>query len=749
MLPPPPMLPAANGHLSAGHVSHLVSGHGANVVAEHQTRGSNILVPKGSSVAEADSIILADGSILAPADTFIIGEDGTLMMSESSALLSDNNTSAMAAAGGCATGPVFTTPHGNILTTAHLGALGTTRTEEAGAALAAGAATAAVCMPEAGAVLSDVGTNAAASEVLSTTSIPQFTTAEAGDIEAGDNGDGDIEAGIVEVKKVFVNVNKLSRNDPRREKLRMKELDDSETDSDMEEMDTVDSEEGELCAVCLHSGDTLYCCERCDGKFHAFCSISAHAEASVCILCSTHKEIFTLSNKRRKGQLSERDLQLCRRLLYEMYNVDTIFDPIRDYVALSYYPADVVKIRETITLDVIKKALEDKDNPQQYSSVRSFLEDLRKMFRNCFTINQKESLVFKHFLLLKEKLRSLLNLWTPKFADMLEEAYDDEDNNAQKRPTDESESISKKKLMFNKDLHYLKIMVTPSPPLTAAPGVKMMTPLSPTASTMGGGAELPADEDTATVHRVHERDVLDTSDQHGHDHGEDEDTVTVHRVHECNVLDTSDQHGHDHGKDEDTVTMQEAENFLMSPVTLSSMASTTAISDLSTTDRKWIEEMLVRVFSKTTQTISDAIREHFRPETSMAPLMSPLMANMIPDGDDNNTEATTPSADTAGTEQEQEDGLQNIAETADPRPELIFTEVDGLVLVFTDGYCHNNGRDNARAGIGVWWESRHPANISQPLQGDHQTTNVAELEAVKLAINQAFEANIKRLVSPK
>ena len=318
----------------------------------------------------------------------------------------------------------------------------------------------------------------------------------------------------------------------------------------------------------------------------------------------------------------------------------------------------------------------------------------------------------------------------------------DEDNNAQKRPTDESDSISKKKLMLNKDYHYLKIMVTPSPPLTAAPEAKMMTPLSPTASTEVGGAELPADEDTALDHRVHERDVLDTSDQHGHDLGEDEDTALDHRVHERDVLDTSDQHGHGEDEDTATVSMQEAENFLLSPVTVSNMASTTAISDLSTTDRKWIQEMLVQVFSKTTQTISNAIREHWRPETSMA--------NMIPDGagDDDNTEATTPSADTAGTEQE--DGLQNIAETADPRPELPkFTEVDGLVLVYTDGYCRKNGRDDARAGIGVWWEVRHPANISQPLQGDQQTTNVAELEAVKLAINQALEANIKRLVSPK
>lgn len=33
---------------------------------------------------------------------------------------------------------------------------------------------------------------------------------------------------------------------------------------------------------------------------------------------------------------------------------------------------------------------------------------------------------------------------------------------------------------------------------------------------------------------------------------------------------------------------------------------------------------------------------------------------------------------------------------------------DGFVDVFTDGACSFNGYENARAGIGVWFEDNHP-----------------------------------------
>ena len=519
------------------------------------------------------------------------------------------------------------------------------------------------------------------------------------------SGSDQVVASNVEVKKVVVNIGRLSVNDPRRKRImemetRIKEhsVDDIDSDNDYEDkkliiderdsdihinpdmiqeqdevqenvskiktveacdaafefnhddsnsdIDVSDEEsvsmidgsvlglmdEGE-CAVCHNSGDneTLHCCERCNNLFHSSCSISPNGEQRICILCSTQTDIFSLSNKITSGKLSQRDLQLCRRLLYELKNIETSFEPYRDYVA------DKIKIRETITLDVIKEALEDKDNPQQYSSVRSFLEDLRKMFRNCLTINHKESLVFKHYETMKEKLKSILNLWTPKFADMLEK---DEDNNAQKRPTDESDSISKKKLMINKDYHYLKIMVTPSPPLSAAPEVTPLPPTSPynyqwsprlletedlqnmEADAVGPPAELAAGADTPVVMQEAENILRST---------------VATRVPE----------------------MQDRENILRSTVT-------SAVPEiLPTTTRKFIEETVMKAAKTITNTLIEHLSTSMNP-TFAAPSMATSDINMIPEGD----EAATLSVE---------------------RPELpVFTEVeDGLVQVGRLQICCN------------------------------------------------------------
>ena len=508
------------------------------------------------------------------------------------------------------------------------------------------------------------------------------------------SGSDQVVASNVEVKKVVVNIGRLSVNDPRRKRImemetRIKEHsvddidsdnyyedkkliideeqeqdevqenvskiktveacdaafefnhDDSNSDIDVSNEESVSMIDGSVlglmdegeCAVCHNSGDneTLHCCERCNNLFHSSCSISPNGEQRICILCSTQTDIFSLSNKITSGKLSQRDLQLCRRLLYELKNIETSFEPYRDYVA------DKIKIRETITLDVIKEALEDKDNPQQYSSVRSFLEDLRKMFRNCLTINHKESLVFKHYETMKEKLKSILNLWTPKFADMLEK---DEDNNAQKRPTDESDSISKKKLMINKDYHYLKIMVTPSPPLSAAPEVTPLPPTSPynyqwsprlletedlqnmEADAVGPPAELAAGADTPVVMQEAENILRST---------------VATRVPE----------------------MQDRENILRSTVT-------SAVPEiLPTTTRKFIEETVMKAAKTITNTLIEHLSTSMNP-TFAAPSMATSDINMIPEGD----EAATLSVE---------------------RPELpVFTEVeDGLVQVGRLQICCN------------------------------------------------------------
>ena len=112
--------------------------------------------------------------------------------------------------------------------------------------------------------------------------------------------------------------------------------------------------------------------------------------------------------KKGHGKLSDRDLKTCRRLLFEMYNMWPESVPFRDCADLNF-SAYLDKIKDPIALDVIKERL-DEENPDQYCSVRDFVADLRKMFRNCFTFNLKESEIYKHAQKLEGKLDQLLQV---------------------------------------------------------------------------------------------------------------------------------------------------------------------------------------------------------------------------------------------------------------------------------------------------------------------------------------------------
>ncbi|KYQ57390.1 Ribonuclease H1 [Trachymyrmex zeteki] len=79
----------------------------------------------------------------------------------------------------------------------------------------------------------------------------------------------------------------------------------------------------------------------------------------------------------------------------------------------------------------------------------------------------------------------------------------------------------------------------------------------------------------------------------------------------------------------------------------------------------------------------------------------------------------------------------------DDKTDFIVDE-DGYVNVFTDGACSWNGHKNARAGIGVWFRDNHPLNVSEPVDG-RPTNNVAEIQAVTVAVRQAKKAGIKKL----
>ncbi|XP_012056538.1 PREDICTED: ribonuclease H1-like [Atta cephalotes] len=79
----------------------------------------------------------------------------------------------------------------------------------------------------------------------------------------------------------------------------------------------------------------------------------------------------------------------------------------------------------------------------------------------------------------------------------------------------------------------------------------------------------------------------------------------------------------------------------------------------------------------------------------------------------------------------------------DDKVDFIMDE-DGYVNVFTDGACSSNGYKNARAGIGVWFQDNHPLNISEPVNG-RPTNNMAEIQAVTVAMRQAKKVGIKKL----
>merc|ERR1711936_281346 len=70
---------------------------------------------------------------------------------------------------------------------------------------------------------------------------------------------------------------------------------------------------------------------------------------------------------------------------------------------------------------------------------------------------------------------------------------------------------------------------------------------------------------------------------------------------------------------------------------------------------------------------------------------------------------------------------------------------DDFVEVYTDGACPYNGQYGAYAGIGVWWNHDHPLNISDVVEGDKHSNNVAEIQAAAKAVEVAIDEGITSL----
>jgi ribonuclease HI len=68
------------------------------------------------------------------------------------------------------------------------------------------------------------------------------------------------------------------------------------------------------------------------------------------------------------------------------------------------------------------------------------------------------------------------------------------------------------------------------------------------------------------------------------------------------------------------------------------------------------------------------------------------------------------------------------------------------IYVYTDGACHNNGSKNAKAGIGIYFSKDNPNNVSEKLEGENLTNNIAELTAAIKAINIIKKMDIKNKI---
>ena len=92
-------------------------------------------------------------------------------------------------------------------------------------------------------------------------------------------------------------------------------------------------------------------------------------------------------------------------------------------------------------------------------------------------------------------------------------------------------------------------------------------------------------------------------------------------------------------------------------------------------------------------------------------------------------------------EQEAEEEDHNQLEEEDAVQE----EEDGKVKVFCAGFCFDNGKPEARAGVGVYWGKNDARNKSCRVRGIKQTTRTAEVQAATMAITEAIRNMISDL----
>lgn len=74
-----------------------------------------------------------------------------------------------------------------------------------------------------------------------------------------------------------------------------------------------------------------------------------------------------------------------------------------------------------------------------------------------------------------------------------------------------------------------------------------------------------------------------------------------------------------------------------------------------------------------------------------------------------------------------------------------FVDESGYVIVYTDGSCTNNGKAQAKAGLGVYFGEEHALNVSECVSG-RATNNCGEIQAATKAIKLAYSMGIDKLL---
>ncbi|CAH0560944.1 unnamed protein product [Brassicogethes aeneus] len=180
------------------------------------------------------------------------------------------------------------------------------------------------------------------------------------------------------------------------------------------------------CAVCMDGGE-LVCCDKCPKVFHQYCHIPnlsvEENDTWQCLLCMNFADIpQEILGERKEGELSVKERKIAERLVLEMYCQYDNSLPFREVIGIEHTDYHAI-IKEPIALDTMRQKL-NWTSENHYRSMESLVRDVRKMFKNAYTFNAPESLVYNEAKALEKFFDEQLEKFLPEYA---YETFDDED----------------------------------------------------------------------------------------------------------------------------------------------------------------------------------------------------------------------------------------------------------------------------------------------------------------------------------